>query len=155
MNLKRHSATARVTTSLANMDGPQTVGRAGWINPFGFFILDRHFLPTHLPLTQPCKAGIPLRWRVNHTRARERGLCSARKDHARDCTWSSDREQDDLCWTIGLSVVRCRQGRFKPFPQCRPTPALDGRGVGQTHVAGSTLREVEKREREKAKNQTR
>ncbi len=51
MNQKRNSATARVTTSLANMDGPMTVGRAGWINPFGFFIFFPHqflhFLTRH------------------------------------------------------------------------------------------------------------
>ncbi len=110
--VKRHNL------ALANMDGPLTVGRAGWINPFGFFIL------SHLPLTQPCKAEIPRIRRVNHTRARDRGLCSARKNHAKDRTWSSDRERDDFCWTAGLSVVRCWQGRFQSFPQCRPTPAL-------------------------------
>ena len=35
--IQRDSATTS-TQGLANMDGPMTVGRAGWINPFGFFI---------------------------------------------------------------------------------------------------------------------
>ncbi len=114
----------RHNLALANMDGPMTVGRAGWINPFGFFILDRHFLPTHLPLTQPCKAETRT-LRVNHTRARERGLCSARKDHAKDRTWSSDRGRDDSYQAIGLSVVLESVWRVRPpAKMVAPMPAL-------------------------------
>ncbi len=39
MILKRNSATACVTTSLANMPADALIGtRAEWINPFGFFV---------------------------------------------------------------------------------------------------------------------
>ncbi len=126
MNQKRHSATSRVTTGRANMAGPWIGGKAGWINPFGFFVLTGAFRLTHLPLTQPCKAETRT-LRVNHTRARERGLCSARKDHAKDRTWSSDRGRDDSCGTIGLSVVAMSTPRSEPSAQCVECEWLDAR----------------------------
>ncbi len=132
MNQIRHSATSRVTTGRANMAGPMIGGKAGWINPFGFFV-SWHFLPISSAPTQPCKAGIP-QSRVNHARVRARGLCSARSNHAKDRTWSSDRERNDCCRTKGLSLVR--KSAWKnglPAKMAEPMPARNGRGVGFTH----------------------
>jgi hypothetical protein len=117
----------------ANMDGPMTVGRAGWINPFGFFI-SWHFLPISSAPTQPCKAGIPQSW-VNHARVRARGLCSARSNHAKDRRWSSDRERNDCC-QMRTSESRLNIGTgapVAPHESRRPIPALNGRGVGSAH----------------------
>lgn len=64
IKIQRDSATSP-TQRLANMADPMIGGKAGVRNRFGFSVL------SHLPLTQPCKAGSPQTLAGQSTREQE------------------------------------------------------------------------------------
>ncbi len=133
IKIQRDSATSP-TQRLANMDDPMIVRRAGVVKHFGSFVL------SHLPLTQPCKAGLP--HRENHAEDNEYEDSIRRGEiTTKTVQQGSDRERSDFGELFKTRSLMSAP-RFKPSAHMRGRyPPLMG------EVSGNSPRDVQREEK--------
>jgi hypothetical protein len=132
IKIQRDSATSPAQR-LANMADPMIGRGAVGRNSYRPFCLS---IQSHLPLTQPCKAGI---LRENHRRGNEYAdSTSARINHDKDRQQGSDRERSDCYGTTNVVLLSDVGVSSQPRKAGSPIPAQQWARCRNHTEAGST-----------------